>query len=61
MTYEQACAEHSRAMSRADHAAAVAKETGKREDWRAYTRALEELAVALTALDRARPRPNKPN
>jgi hypothetical protein len=48
-------------MSRADHAAAVAKETGKREDWRAYTRALEELAVALTALDRARPQPNKPN
>lgn len=53
MTYEQACEQHSQAKARADHAGARARESGKREDWQAYTRALEELAVALTAMDRA--------
>ena len=59
LTYEQACEQHSQAAGRANHAAAVARESGRREDWQAYTRALEELALAMTAVDRARPKPNK--
>jgi hypothetical protein len=55
-TYTAALEAHAAAVARAAHAAARARESGSRQDWRAYTIALEDLAHALTVLDRARPR-----
>ena len=55
-TYTAALEAHALAVGRAQHAGARARESGNRHDWRAYTIALEDLAHALTVLDRARPR-----
>jgi len=55
-TYTAALEAHAAAVGRAQHAGARARESGARADWRAYTIALEELAHALTVLDRARPK-----
>lgn len=55
-TYALALEAHAAAVARAQHAGARARETGARQDWRAYTLALEDLAHVLTVLDRARPK-----
>jgi len=55
-TYTAALEAHAATVARAQHAGARARETGSRQDWRAYTLALEDLAHALTVLDRARPK-----
>ena len=55
-SYTTALEAHAQAVAYAAAASAKARASNDRADWRAYTIALEELAHALTILDRARPR-----